>query len=80
MECSIIWTHIRYIPRVRVQEMNEPLDGNFEGIGVSFQMMNDTLMVIQTISGAPRKSGDSGRRPHWAANDTIIAGVKKLVK
>jgi carboxyl-terminal processing protease len=70
--------HSVYIPKSEVQEMNEPLDGNFEGIGVSFQMMNDTLMVIQTISGAPaEKVGIVAGDRIVAANDTIIAGVKK---
>jgi carboxyl-terminal processing protease len=38
--------HSMYIPAEEVQKMNEPLDGSFDGIGVQFQMMEDTLLVI----------------------------------
>ncbi len=33
--------------------MNEPLQGNFEGIGVSFNMLTDTVLIISTIPGGP---------------------------
>ena len=33
--------------------MNEPLQGNFEGIGIQFNMAEDTLLVIQPVSGGP---------------------------
>ena len=36
-----------------VKKMNEPLQGNFEGIGIQFNMAEDTLLVIQPVSGGP---------------------------
>ena len=41
--------HSTYISADEVKEMNEPLEGNFDGIGISFNMMTDTLYVIETI-------------------------------
>ncbi len=68
--------HSKYIPKSEVQKMNEPLDGKFEGIGVVFQMMEDTLLVIQTISGGPsEKVGISAGDRIVYVNDTTIAGV-----
>ncbi len=45
--------HSVYIPADEVKEMNEPLEGNFEGIGIQFNILNDTLYVISPISGGP---------------------------
>ena len=45
--------HSVYISKKDVDAMNEPLQGNFEGIGIQFNIMNDTLMVVSTISGGP---------------------------
>jgi carboxyl-terminal processing protease len=45
--------HSVYISKEDVQKMNEPLQGSFEGIGVQFNIMNDTLMVVSPISGGP---------------------------
>ena len=39
--------HSSYATPKEVKELNEPLNGNFEGIGVQFNMMDDTLVVIQ---------------------------------
>lgn len=56
--------------------MNEPLEGSFEGIGVVFQMMEDTLLVIQTISGGPsEKVGIMAGDRFVMVNDSSIAGV-----
>lgn len=69
--------HSKYIPKQEVQRMNEPLDGKFEGIGVVFQMMKDTLLVIQTISGGPsEKVGIRAGDRIVYVNDSTIAGVK----
>lgn len=55
--------HSTYMSKEEVKEMNERLEGNFTGIGVSFNMITDTLYVIETISGGPSaKSGNYGRR------------------
>lgn len=45
--------HSTYISKEEVKEMNEPLQGNFEGIGVSFNIMNDTILVVEPIAGGP---------------------------
>ncbi len=45
--------HSQYISRDEVQRMNEPLEGSFEGIGIQFRIMEDTLVVVGVISGGP---------------------------
>ncbi len=45
--------HSVYISKEDVQKMNEPLVGNFDGIGVSFQIMKDTIYVVDVIRGGP---------------------------
>jgi carboxyl-terminal processing protease len=45
--------HSVYISKDEVDKMNEPLVGNFEGIGISFNIFKDTLLVTTTISGGP---------------------------
>jgi carboxyl-terminal processing protease len=45
--------HSTYISKEEVDKMNEPLKGNFEGIGISFNIFKDTLLVTTTISGGP---------------------------
>lgn len=45
--------HSVYIPAEDLQEADEPLNGNFEGIGVRFNIMKDTIMVVSTIAGGP---------------------------
>lgn len=45
--------HSVYMSKDEVEKMNEPLVGNFEGIGISFNIFKDTLLVLSTISGGP---------------------------
>jgi carboxyl-terminal processing protease len=45
--------HSSYIPAKELQAMNEPLEGKFEGIGVEFNIIDDTIVVIAPISGGP---------------------------
>ncbi|NLJ81525.1 MAG: S41 family peptidase [Bacteroidales bacterium] len=45
--------HSIYIPKAEVTRTNEPLQGNFEGIGVQFQIMKDTIVVVQPVKGGP---------------------------
>lgn len=45
--------HSVYIPEEELKRMNEPLEGNFEGIGIQFNILKDTLMVVFPISGGP---------------------------
>ena len=69
--------HSQYSNAEETKELNEPLEGNFSGIGISFNMPNDTLYVIQTISGGPseRVGMQAGDRI-ITVNDTLISGVK----
>jgi carboxyl-terminal processing protease len=50
---STLDPHSIYISKDEVAEMNQPLEGNFEGIGISFNIFQDTLMVMTTIPGGP---------------------------
>ena len=69
--------HSSYSTPKEVKEMNEPLQGNFEGIGVQFNMVEDTLLVIQPVSGGPsEKMGIMAGDRIVSVNDTAIAGVK----
>ena len=69
--------HSSYISKENLKRENEPLEGSFEGVGVVFQMMEDTLLVIQTISGGPsEKVGIMAGDRFIYVNDTTIAGVK----
>lgn len=45
--------HSIFITKDEVKKMNEPLEGNFDGIGVSFQFMNDSIHVVEVISDGP---------------------------
>jgi len=45
--------HSVYIPRKELQAINENLQGNFEGIGIQFNILHDTLVVIAPLSGGP---------------------------
>ncbi|MEQ9186713.1 MAG: S41 family peptidase [Cryomorphaceae bacterium] len=45
--------HSYYIPEEDLSTMNEPLDGGFEGIGVQFNLRNDSIYVVNTIAGGP---------------------------
>lgn len=45
--------HSVYIPLEDLQAVNEPLEGEFDGIGVVFNMTTDTIVVLNTVSGGP---------------------------
>jgi carboxyl-terminal processing protease len=45
--------HSVFIPAEEVKESNQELEGNFEGIGVEFNILNDTIIVVSPISGGP---------------------------
>ncbi len=68
--------HSTYIPKEEVQKMNEPLVGSFDGIGVQFQIIKDTINVVQTITGTPaEKVGVLPGDKIVEIEDTIVAGV-----
>jgi len=70
--------HSSYMTAEEVKEANEPLQGNFDGIGIQFNMrLTDTLYVIQVITGGPsEKVGLLAGDKIIYVNDTLIAGVK----
>ncbi|MCH4185781.1 MAG: PDZ domain-containing protein, partial [Prevotella sp.] len=69
--------HSAYTTPSETKELNEPLNGDFDGIGVQFNMMNDTLIVIQpVVNGPSEKVGIIAGDRIVAVNDTAIAGVK----
>lgn len=45
--------HSIYISKEEVQKANEPLVGNFEGVGIQFQIYQDTILVISAVPGGP---------------------------
>ncbi|MDE5947434.1 MAG: S41 family peptidase [Prevotella sp.] len=69
--------HSSYMTAKEVKAADEPLSGGFEGIGVQFNMIDDTLMVIQpVVNGPSEKAGIIAGDRIVAVNDTAIAGVK----
>ena len=69
--------HSTYSDAEEVKKLNEPLVGNFDGIGVQFNMATDTLFIIQPVSGGPsEKVGILAGDRIIEVNDTVIAGVK----
>lgn len=69
--------HSVYIPAQEIASVNESLDGEFSGIGVEFNMPNDTVVVLNTVPGGPsEKVGINSGDRIVKINDTTIAGVK----
>ena len=68
--------HSVYISADEVKKMNEPLVGNFEGIGVQFNILHDTLIVVSPIAGGPsEKVGILAGDKIVAVNGENIAGI-----
>ena len=69
--------HSVYLPPKQFEEADEPLQGEFDGIGVVFNMATDTVIVLNVIpSGPSRKAGVQGGDRIIKVNDTLIAGQK----
>ncbi|MCF0198392.1 MAG: S41 family peptidase [Bacteroidaceae bacterium] len=69
--------HSCYTNAAETKKFNEPLEGSFEGIGVQFNILEDTLIVIQPVSKGPsEKVGIVAGDRIVTVNDTAIAGVK----
>ncbi|MBQ8530071.1 MAG: S41 family peptidase [Parabacteroides sp.] len=69
--------HSIYIPAKDAQRANEDLEGSFSGIGVSFNMQTDTILVVSVIPGGP--SEKAGLKPFdriITINDSLFAGNK----
>src|SRR6185295_11122454 len=69
--------HSIYIPASRLQEINEDLQGNFEGIGVEFQIIDDTVHVTSVLPEGPSdKAGLQAGDQFLKVGDSLVAGTK----
>lgn len=69
--------HSSYSNAKETAELNEPLEGNFSGIGISYNIITDTVYVISTVAAGPsEKAGLLPGDRIIAVNDTVIAGTK----
>jgi carboxyl-terminal processing protease len=67
--------HSVYIPAVDLSEVNEDLQGNFEGIGVEFQILDDTVNVMNVLPGGPSDhAGLQVGDKFLKVGDTVVAG------
>lgn len=67
--------HSGYIPAEKLAQVSEPLEGQFDGIGVTFNMMGDTVRVINVILGGPSaKAGIQNGDRIITVNDSIVSG------
>lgn len=68
--------HSTYIPVEDLAQMNEPLDGNFDGIGIQFNILKDTIIVVSPISGGPsEKLGILAGDKIVEIEDEVVAGI-----
>jgi carboxyl-terminal processing protease len=68
--------HSIYISKDDVKAMNEPLQGSFEGIGIQFNILKDTIIVVSPISGGPsEKVGIRAGDRIVKIEDENVAGV-----
>jgi carboxyl-terminal processing protease len=69
--------HSSYISKEEVERVNEPLEGSFEGVGIQFQMLDDSLLVVQTVAGCPaEKVGVLPGDRIIYINNELVSGVK----
>ena len=69
--------HSVYMPPVKLEAAEEELSGNFEGIGIQFNVPNDTAIVLEVIAGGPsEKAGLLTGDRLLKVDDKVIAGVK----
>ena len=67
--------HSVYIPAEDLQSVNEELEGSFSGIGISFNLLGDTINVLEVISGGPsEKVGLMPGDRIISVDDSIVAG------
>ncbi len=76
---KVLDPHSVYIPAREFEQTEEPLQGEFDGIGVVFNMATDTVIVLNVIpSGPSQKAGVQGGDRIIKVNDTLIAGQKMM--
>jgi len=67
--------HSNYIPAEQLRQINEQLEGNFEGIGVEFMILDDTIVVVSALSGGPSEAaGIRAGDKIIEVEDSVIAG------
>ena len=67
--------HSNYIPASELDEVNEQLDGSFSGVGIQFNIQQDTVMVIQVVAGGPsEKMGVVAGDRIVSVNDSAFCG------
>lgn len=68
--------HSEYMTAEEYKKMSEPLTGNFEGIGIQFNILKDTIAVVSPISGGPsEKLGIRSGDKIVVIEDTVVAGI-----
>jgi carboxyl-terminal processing protease len=68
--------HSNYITAEQLQEINEQLEGNFDGIGVEFMLLDDTIVVVAPLAGGPSEAaGVQAGDKIVQIGDSTIAGV-----
>lgn len=69
--------HSSYIPAAHLEQVNEELEGEFEGVGIQFVLKKDTIYVVSAISGGPsEKVGIRAGDKIIEIGDSLVAGVK----
>jgi carboxyl-terminal processing protease len=67
--------HSSYIPSDKLQDVKESLQGNFDGIGVEFFMLDDTITVVGVVKGGPSdEAGMEVGDKFLTVNDSAVAG------
>lgn len=68
--------HSVYFSKDEVKKMNEPLQGNFEGVGIQFNIFHDTLLVVSPVSGGPsEKVGILAGDRIVKIDNELVAGI-----
>ncbi len=68
--------HSTYISLEEIHDMNAPLQGSFSGVGIRFQILKDTIMVVQAIPGGPsEKVGLMAGDQIIKINEELVAGI-----
>ncbi|MEL7121328.1 MAG: S41 family peptidase, partial [Bacteroidota bacterium] len=68
--------HSSYITAEQFQAINDPLEGNFDGIGVEFMILDDTIVIVNTVKGGPSEAvGIQTGDKIVMVEDSLVAGV-----
>jgi len=68
--------HSSYIPATDLSAYTEPLEGNFDGIGIEFNIQKDTILVVAAISGGPSEAlGIQSGDRIIKVDDEVVAGI-----